>query len=53
MNYLTIKETLTAAALNKALEYLDKDPDTNIPKLLDLTGIQQLHSYSFFCGSHI
>ena len=35
MANLTLKETFTSAAVGTALNYLDKDPDTNIPKLLD------------------
>ena len=34
-NHLSLKDRMTAAAVNIALGYLDKDPDTNIPKLLD------------------
>lgn len=31
-----MKEAVQAAAMMRAYEYLDKDPDTNLPKLMDL-----------------
>ncbi|SDX92228.1 radical SAM protein [Eubacterium barkeri] len=31
----TVKETIKASAVNVALNYLDKDPEKNLPKLLD------------------
>ena len=30
------KQAAVEGAVTKALEYLDKDPETNIPKLMDL-----------------
>ena len=33
---MNMKENLQVAAIKKAYEYLDRDPDTNLPKLMDL-----------------
>nr|WP_325185160.1 radical SAM protein [uncultured Oscillibacter sp.] len=33
---MAIKETLQVAAIKQAYAYLDKDPDANLPKLMDL-----------------
>ena len=35
MGEKTVKETIKASALNVVLNYLDKDPDKNLPKILD------------------
>ena len=32
---MSLKETVEVFAIKKALEYLDKDPETNMPKLMD------------------
>ena len=33
---MAIKENLQVAAIKQAYAYLDKDPDTNLPKLMEL-----------------
>lgn len=33
---MSMKETIQVAAIKKAYDYLDRDPDTNLPKLMDL-----------------
>ena len=33
---MNVKENIQAAAIRKAYEFLDRDPDTNLPKLMDL-----------------
>lgn len=32
---MSLKETVEVFAIKKALEYMDKDPETNLPKLMD------------------
>ena len=34
------KQAAVEGAVTKALEYLEKDPETNIPKLMELVGIK-------------
>ena len=36
MGNLGLKETVRAFAVNQALNYLENDPETNIPKLMSL-----------------
>lgn len=32
---MNLKENVESFAVKKALEYMDKDPETNLPKLVD------------------
>ena len=36
MNYKSIKELMQSTAINQALKYVEGDPETNIPKLMEL-----------------
>ena len=38
---MAIKENLQVAAIKQAYAYLDKDPDTNLPKLMELAEKEQ------------
>jgi MoaA/NifB/PqqE/SkfB family radical SAM enzyme len=45
-----MKEEITKLLLNKAMNYLDKDPDKNIPRLMKI--VEQLDTTHYF-GRHI